>query len=167
MDCRVVPIAEEHIEGFRLAVDSVARERLYLAFLEGPPIEHTRAFVRGNLKDGYPQFVALADGAVVGWCDISSLHRPLFAHAGVLGMGIVSGYRGCGIGTALMRAALAKAKAIGLTRVELTVREGNDRARALYAKMGFVAEGVKWRGVRLDGKYEDLLCMALLMDDAR
>jgi len=31
----VVPIAEEHIEGFTAALDSVARERKYLALVGG------------------------------------------------------------------------------------------------------------------------------------
>jgi RimJ/RimL family protein N-acetyltransferase len=42
------------------------------------------------------------------------------------------------------------------------VREHNLRAMKLYEKMGFVVEGVKRCGVCLDGKFEDLICMALL-----
>ena len=39
MTFRVMPIAEEHIPGVRAALDSVARELRYLAFLEAPPPE--------------------------------------------------------------------------------------------------------------------------------
>jgi hypothetical protein len=39
MDLAVVPLAESHIEGFRAVIDSVARERRFLAMLEAPPIE--------------------------------------------------------------------------------------------------------------------------------
>lgn len=164
MQYLVVPIAEEHIEGFNAALDSVAREREYLAFVEAPPLERTRAFVLKNIREGRPQFVALVEGRVVGWCDISSLERPLFAHSGVFGKGIIDGCRGRGIGDALMRAVLEQARKIGLTRVELTVRENNKRAMQLYEKMGFVMEGVKRKGVRIDGRYEDLYCMALLLE---
>lgn len=38
MKFNIVPIEEKHIEGFWHALDNVARERKYLAFLEGPPI---------------------------------------------------------------------------------------------------------------------------------
>lgn len=38
----IVPIAEEHIEGFHAAVDSVAKEHQCLAFLDAPPLETTR-----------------------------------------------------------------------------------------------------------------------------
>jgi RimJ/RimL family protein N-acetyltransferase len=163
MNYRVTPIEERYIEGFRAAVDSVARERVYLAFLEAPPLKATTEFVLENIRGGHPQFVALVDEIVVGWCDITSLHRPVFAHSGVLGMGLVAEYRAQGIGTALISAALERAKSIGLTRVELTVREHNKRAFALYEKMGFVVEGVKRNAVRVDGRYENLICMGLLL----
>ena len=42
--------------------------------------------------------------------------------------------------------------------------EHNVRARYPYEKIGFVAGGVKRHGVRLDGNYEDLICMAYLME---
>src|SRR5687768_16033040 len=103
MKYEIVPIADEHIEGHAAVLDSVARERQYLAFLEGPPIDRVRAFVATNRERDLPHFVALADGRVVGWCDISSLERPVFAHSGVLGMGVIAEYRGNGIGNALLR----------------------------------------------------------------
>jgi GNAT superfamily N-acetyltransferase len=74
---RIVPITEEHIEGFRAVLDSVARE------------------------------------------------RPTRAHTGVLGIGVLAEFRGRGIGTALIRETLKEARASGLTRIELSVREGN------------------------------------------
>jgi RimJ/RimL family protein N-acetyltransferase len=154
-----------HIESFREAVDAVARERRYLALLKAPPLGKTRRFVQDNIRDGRPHFVALDGERVIGWCDVSSLQRDIYAHAGVLGMGIVDGYRGQGIGEVLLRVTLDAAKARGLTRVELTVREHNLRAKRLYEKTGFQFEGVKRRGVRVDGQYEDLICMALLFDE--
>ena len=39
MTFRIVPTAEEHIEGFRAGLDSVARERRYVLFLEASPPE--------------------------------------------------------------------------------------------------------------------------------
>ena len=80
----IVPIEEKHIEGFWHAVDSVARERKYLAFLEGPPIHTTRSFVQSNINGGWPHFVALSEDKIIGWCDITSLDRPVFAHVGSL-----------------------------------------------------------------------------------
>lgn len=157
----VVPIAEEHIAGFNSAVDSVAREHAYLAFLEGPPLETSREFVRRNIRENRPHFVALYGGRVVGWCDISSLDRPVFSHAGLLGMGIVSEHRGKGLGRRLIDRAIAKAREIGLERIVLTVREKNTRAIALYEKVGFVIEGRHPRAVKVDEQYESHLTMGL------
>jgi ribosomal protein S18 acetylase RimI-like enzyme len=165
MEYNIVPIQEKYIESFWSAVDSVARERKFLAFLEGPPIQLTRNFVLEHIRDNWPQVVALHQDKVIGWCDISSLHRPVFAHTGSLGIGVMGPYRGQGIGEALISTALNMAKAKGLTRIELTVRENNKPARALYEKYGFVIEGIHKNAVRIDGKYENHVFMALLFDE--
>lgn len=162
MNFEIVPIAEGHIEDFWVAVDSVAREHKYLAFLEGPPISTTKDFVLQNINGNWPHFVAIHDGKIIGWCDISALDRPVFAHIGSLGLGVLVPYRSQCVGKALMTAALQKAKLKGLTRIELSVRENNTRAIALYEKLGFEKEGVHKNGVCIDGKYENHIFMALL-----
>ncbi|PWY55061.1 GNAT family N-acetyltransferase [Legionella qingyii] len=164
MQFTIMPIQEKHIEAFWSAVDSVARERKFLAFLEGPPIELTKAFVLGHIKDNWPQVVAMCDGKLVGWCDISPLDRPVFAHVGSLGIGVIAPYRGQGIGEELLSTALHMAKQKGLTRIELTVREHNQAAISLYEKYGFVKEGVHKNAVRIDGTYEHHIFMALLFE---
>lgn len=163
---RIVPIAEEHIEGFRAAVDSVAREHRFLAFLEAPPLEAVRDFVLGNIRSGQPQFVAIADDAVVGWCDVLPKPRPVYRHSGVLGIGVIDTYRRRGIGTALLEPTLQAARAKGLTRIELTVRTDNERAKALYEKFGFVVEGVCRRDMCINGVYQDSFLMAALYEAA-
>jgi ribosomal protein S18 acetylase RimI-like enzyme len=161
---QIMPITEKYIEGFREAVGSVAKERKYLAFLEAPTLEMTRDFVLENLRDGWPHIVAVIEDQVIGWCDITSLHRPVFAHSGVLGIGVLAEFRGQGIGEALMRAAIEKARARGLTRIELTVREHNKPAIALYEKLGFQVEGLHRNAVCIDSKYESHISMALLFE---
>jgi ribosomal protein S18 acetylase RimI-like enzyme len=159
----IVPIAENHIEEFHQALDMVARERRYLAFLEAPPIESTRTFVLDHIKRGQLQFVAIsADGEVVGWCDVTPMSRPSQAHRGVFGVGLLPQFRGRGIGTKLTQKALAAARAFGLHRVELTVRESNTGAIELYKREGFEIEGVQRDAVRVDGVYENMVCMAVV-----
>ena len=162
-DIRVVPIAEQHIEGFHQCLDSVARERRYLGFLEAPPLESTRQLVQSNIASGVPQFVALDGERVVGWCDISPSRRQGFAHCGELGMGVRKGFRRLGIGTRLIERTIADAKEKGLERIELEVYASNRAAIVLYEKMGFVVEGVKRRARKLDGVYDDLVGMALFV----
>lgn len=151
------------MEGFWVALDSVARERRYLIFLEAPPFEECRKFVAQNIRRGHPQHVALAAERVVGWCDALPVDRPIRAHTGVLGLAVLAAFRGRGIGTALLHATLERARAVGLTRIELSVRENNKRVVELYEKFGFVHEGVQRNAICVDGKYEALLSMALIL----
>lgn len=164
MPVDIVPIEESHIEGFHRTLDFVARERRYLAFLEAPPPESTRAFVLDHIKHGHPQFVVLSAGEVVGWCDVMPKDRPIYAHAGVLGMGLLPPFRGQGIGADLIRRSLGAAKAFRFHRVELTVRENNTSAVELYKKVGFEVEGLQRDAVQVDGVYENVLLMAVLFE---
>jgi ribosomal protein S18 acetylase RimI-like enzyme len=119
--------------------------------------------VLDTIKRGHPQFVAVsADGEVVGWCDVTPTSRPIQAHRGVFGVGLLPQFRGQGIGTKLTRSALAAARSFGLHRVELTVREHNTGAIELYKKEGFEIEGVQRDAVLVDGVYEDVVCMAVV-----
>jgi RimJ/RimL family protein N-acetyltransferase len=155
-------IREEHIKSFHKALDSVSRERKYLTLLEAPPLESVREFVRGNIADGHPQFVATAGGEVVGWCDIRRESRPSHAHRGTLGMGIIPGYRDKGLGRQLITATLYAARELGLHRVELHVHADNPRAIALYEKVGFVREGMARDAVKIDGRFIDAIQMAVI-----
>ena len=155
-------IAPQHIEGFHRALDCVARERKYLAFLEAPPLDSTRKFVMDNIAKGHPQFGAVADATVVGWCDVIPMAREVYAHRGVLGMGLLPPYRGRGCGTALINTTLAEARRQGFARIELAVHADNTAAIVLYRSAGFRTEGVLKCAARLDGLYKDLILMAIV-----
>ena len=160
---RVVPISEEHIDRFWSLVDGVARERRFLAGVEGFPLEVTRHFVRGNLARRHPHWVAVDGEEVVGWCDIVPANPfpfPGFVHSGRLGMGVRASHRGRGIGRCLLGSALASVAATGFRRVELEVYSSNNAAVSLYRKAGFVTEGIKRAARDLDGQVDDLIQMA-------
>jgi RimJ/RimL family protein N-acetyltransferase len=161
MTVEIRAITANDIEGFHRAVDVVARERKYLAFLEAPPLANTREFVLENIAKDNPQFVATADGGVVGWCDVVRESRPIHAHAGVLGMGLLPAYRGRGYGRTLIETTLHAAELAGFKRVELSVHADNPRAIALYERVGFVREGIKRRAMCIDGRFGDAIMMAI------
>jgi RimJ/RimL family protein N-acetyltransferase len=157
------PIVLRDIEQFRDVTNIVMRERAFLAFVEGFPIDEAAAFVARNLRLANPQFVADDDGRIVGWCDIRRETIPVYAHVGHMGMGLLADYRGRGIGERLLRATIDAARAAGFERIELTVYARNVRAAALYRKVGFAHEGTRIRGKKLDGEYDDVHLMGLLL----
>ncbi|MEZ5818987.1 MAG: GNAT family protein [Hyphomicrobiaceae bacterium] len=163
MDAQIRQICEPDILGYHACLAGVARERRYLAFLEPPPLEQTRAFVIGNITRQSPHLVAVTrDGDVVGWCDATPSVRHVSAHVGVLGMGLAPRWRGQGLGARLLGAALEAGWSYGLERIELGVFSHNERAAALYRKLGFELEGVKRRHVLIDGVFHDEIVMAIL-----
>ncbi len=162
MEYTVAPLTEEHIAGYRAAFDQVAQEHRFLDYLEAPSAAAVQKFVAGNIENKVPQFVALDGTAVVGWCVIVPKVKPIYQHAAVLGMGIVEGWRGRGIGTALVTAALVAARQRGLKRIELQVRENSISAVTLFERSGFVMEGMMRKHAFVDGKYENSMLMALL-----
>ena len=161
----IAPLAPAHVESFHRTVGSIARERRYLAMLEAPPLESFRSFVQDTISQGHARFVALLDGEVVGWCDALPKPLPIHRHVGVLGMGLLPANRRQGIGRRLLQRTLEAARTGSLSRIELTVREDNPGAIALYEKAGFVAEGVQRNAFKVDGRYHNLIMMAVLFPD--
>lgn len=54
---------------------------------------------------------------------------------------------------------------MNLNRVELSVLENNQRARALYEKVGFKVEGIKRKAVFKNGDYENMVIMSILKEE--
>ena len=109
------------------------------------------------------EIVALVDGAVAGTAGIEAVGAKYkIKHRAELGIAILKEYWGFGIGKALMEACIECAKDAGYTQLELNVVAENDRAVALYKKMGFVEYGRNPRGFnsRVSG-YQEVVYMLL------
>jgi len=154
----------DDFDGFYECFAAICRERRYLALVDPPPQDAARAFIIDAHQRGAVQYVAIADGRVVGWCDIIPNALEGFRHSGRLGMGIDPEFRGKGIGRRLMDATINDARTAGLTRIELEVFSSNTNAITLYERYGFAHEGLHRRGRIIDGRVEDVLIMGLLLD---
>ena len=165
-DVQIVPIAEEHVEGFNECVGIVARERKYLGMTERPFLEASRKWVMSNVEKGLPFYVAVHGDEVLGWCDVGLFDREGFTHRGHLGMGVHPDYRGEGIGSRLLLSTLDRSREIELERVDLNVFASNVGAIHLYEKFGFEVEGRKRRGRKLDGVYDDMIDMVVFFDES-
>ena len=158
---RIEPMMLDHVEGYRRALDVVARERKYLTMLEAQPEPDTLRFVKSNLENGNPMMVALAGDKVIGWCDVRREFFPSRAHRGTLGIGLLPEWRGRGVGRRLLEATLAQARRSGFKRIELDVHADNSRAIAFYEKVGFVREGVVRDASLIDSVFRDAILMAI------
>ena len=163
MSIVISPIAIAHIVSFHRCLDTVARERRYLAQIEASPLEKIESFVRDSVANDAVQFVALDGVRVVGWADIFPAWAHAVSHCGSLGMGIHPDYRRQGLGEGLLRACIAKAKAKDITRIELEARVDNLPAIRLYEKVGFIHEALKRNAMRFDGVYFDAVQMSLVL----
>jgi RimJ/RimL family protein N-acetyltransferase len=134
---------------------AVAEERDGIA--AEPPVD-VDALAVGWRIDG--TLIALSQGAVIGEIRVD----PSWMGFGEIGMMVATDWRGRGVGSALLAAAIDWARARGLHKLALSVFPHNQAALALYRKFGFVEEGRLVRHVRrADGQLWDLIEMGLLL----
>lgn len=102
------------------------------------------------------------EGELVGSCALASL-GPFrrVAHRCDVSIALYRKFCGKGMGTAMMTALLAQAKAAGYEQAELTVMADNKPAIALYERLGFVSCGTLPHNMKYaDGSYADACWMA-------
>ncbi|HDS11744.1 MAG TPA: GNAT family N-acetyltransferase [Candidatus Wirthbacteria bacterium] len=157
----------KYAQSLSQANQSISAEGKYLSTLTGFNTEKTKQFVRFIIKNRFPQFLALSDEQVIGWCDIVPKESPLMAHVGVLGMGLLKEYREQGLGSRLLATTLEDAQKKQIEKIELDVYATNTRAIHLYEKFGFQIEGVRHKGRKLNGVYDDIVLMGLFFNKYR
>jgi RimJ/RimL family protein N-acetyltransferase len=136
---------------------SVAEERDGIA--TEPPVDLSeRAALFARSADG--SVVAVADDQIIGM-----VHLEVSRHGfGELGMLVDRGWRNRGVGSALVAAAVDRARSHGLHKLSLEVFAHNAAAIALYRKCGFVEEGRRVRQYRrASGELWDSIVMGLAL----
>lgn len=145
----------------------------------GEPIGITLFAVRPSVEDEVQWFagvfakvlaghtiylVAEQDGQVVGGCTVTrAAPGPSSeqAHVGELGILVRRGFRGRGVGAALLEAAISEARR-KFELVYLSVFSVNTTARRLYERFGFSVCGHLPRVVKRRGQYFDEERMVLV-----
>jgi ribosomal protein S18 acetylase RimI-like enzyme len=155
----IVYIRKDLISAWRAACESVAAERIYLGRITLPMFDPEKAFPLKVIEHDWPMYCALVGSELVGWADVTPADIPECAHRGILGMGVVSSYRGAGIGSRLLEACMAHAPRSNIAKIELTVYTSNAAAIALYRKYRFTEVGLIRDYRRLDGVIYDALLM--------
>jgi len=132
-------------------------------------LRDVRSLIGKSARDERSLFlVAEVAGRVAGNLGGSGLAFAPSSHVFELGMSVAAGYRGLGVGSALLRSALAWAAGVGYTKVVLSAFPHNTRAIDFYERHGFTLEGRRARQFLRDGRYLDELIMGhLLLCDGR
>ncbi len=137
---------------------AVAQERDGIA--TEPPVdvaERTERFARST--DG--SIVAVAGDQIVGLIHVEASRHGF----GEFGMLVARGWRGRGVGSALVRAAADWARGQGLHKLSLEVFAHNTAAIAMYRTCGFIEEGRKVRQYRrASGELWDSIVMGLPLE---
>ncbi len=108
-------------------------------------------------------FVAETDGQLVGYLFAIGGSAKRNRHSAYVVVGVLNQFNGRGIRKQLFEALNQWAIQQGLHRIELTVMSHNERAIALYKKMGYEIEGVKRDSLYVSGKYVDEYYMGILI----
>ena len=148
------PRRDEDFEALvELDLDS-ARHHVSLdpGFYRMPDRDAVAAFLRRRLADPEREvLVAVADGQVVGQVDVTiadapdpgSIVRPV--RTADLGISVAEGWRGRGIGEALMSAAEDSARRRGAEQIVLDMASANEGALRFYHRLGYREHGLLLR----------------------
>lgn len=111
--------------------------------------DHLVRYVEGWPRAGDAGLVAVGDDGVTplgaAWLRVLTAERPGYGFVAddvpELSIAVLAGGRGSGAGSALLDGCLRLAREAGHPAVSLSVEDGNDRARAMYRRRGFVPVG--------------------------
>ncbi len=127
-------------------------------------VEEVRDHIRSVLsRDNQVILVAESDGRLVGRLAATGGNFRRNKHSVYIVVGILQSFTGQGIGTKLFTELEKWAHEHGIHRLELTVMVHNERAIALYKKMGFEIEGTERHALLVDSTYVDEYLMAKLL----
>ena len=109
---------------------------------------------------GSEVFGAFRDGEILGVAGFAVRQEEKEAHKGLLwGMYVRPDARGAGVARRLVEAVIAHARP-RVELIQLSVVVGNEQARRLYARLGFVEYGIEKNSLKHCGRYYDEILMA-------
>ncbi|WP_430883245.1 GNAT family N-acetyltransferase [Fusibacter sp. JL216-2] len=97
------------------------------------------------------------EGEIAGNCSVGRIsNNKRFSHRASMGLSVQKKYWGRGIGRKLMEACIDWCQNNGIEQLELEVVTSNERAKAMYEKLGFQLQGTKKHAMKYaDGTYAD------------
>jgi RimJ/RimL family protein N-acetyltransferase len=132
---------------------------------EWRPASEERRYLKAIRRvDDAAVFVAESADGLVGRLSIARDPHPASPHVADVGLLVAAPHRGHGIGTALLDAAVAWSRRVGIRKLELHVFPHNTPAIHLYERFGFVREGYRRAHYRRGDEMLDAVLMAFQID---
>lgn len=120
---------------------------------------------RARTALAYPILVAEHDGVVAGYASFGDFRNfPGFRHTVEHSVHVAAGFRGRGIGTALIEALLPLARALDKHVMVAGVDASNHSSIQLHKRLGFVETGCMPEVGRKFGRWLDLLWLQRKLD---
>jgi RimJ/RimL family protein N-acetyltransferase len=100
-------------------------------------------------------FGAFFGGGLIGIASLTPKRAPCAHIAKLSSVFVGEGHRQAGVAAGLVAAAEAAARDRGVSRITLAVAIGNEAARRLYERLGYIIYGVEPCAMRLNGVFVD------------
>ena len=129
-------------------------------------VDDRAAWLAARVRQGFPVIVATDDDGVLGYATFGSW-RPHdgYRHTVEHSVYVHREQRGRGVGSALMRALIERAGALGIHVMVAAIESGNRGSIALHERLGFVQTGrMPQVGAKFD-RWLDLTLLQLILDE--
>jgi len=112
----------------------------------------------------HPVLVAERERVVVGWGSLNPFNpRKAYEYVADFSVYVERAWRGKGVGSALLRALIARAEQLGYHKMVLSAFPWNALGMALYQKYGFRTVGIYKEQGLLDGQWVDTIIMEKIL----
>ena len=112
----------------------------------------------------HPVLVAERDRVVVGWGSLNPFNpRKAYEYVAEFSVYVERAWRGKGVGSALLRALIARAQQLGYHKMVLSAFPWNALGMTLYQKHGFRTVGIYKEQGLLDGQWVDTIIMERIL----
>jgi phosphinothricin acetyltransferase len=168
---RLVPLAfrEATVYDLPLIVEvynSTIASRSVTADLEPVSVASRQAWFEGHDPLARPLWVVEADGVFAGWVSFQDFYgRPAYAATAEISLYLHTGFRGRGLGKAVLLHALRRCPALGILRLLGYVFAHNAPSLALFRGAGFAVWGELPGIALLDGVERTLLILGIVVEE--
>ncbi len=143
-------------QGVTELLQGIYREGGYFVGDRAAPAASLRARLSGDGRDRSLYLVAMVPDqrgreTLAGWLELHRGAVRRLEHVATLTLAVAAGFRRLGLARGLLRRAYAWCAEVGVLKVSLNVRAGNEAAIALYLSEGFEFEGRERAAVLLEG----------------